>query len=213
LQQEETELLNRNHGNANGTTLLMAYLKHVNKRNYAYIRGRLVDKFKYLRKSSELKDLINDRATLIMNNFIYLGGVHSIRNPFQLRQLGITHVLNTAKGLKLDLNALLANNIKLCCLHAKDKKSYNIRMDFEKAFAFINEAAAQRGRILINCKRGASRSATILIAYLMCAFRLSFLDAFAYVFSLRPHIRPNEGFLLQLKLFEQELRHNSFNYY
>ena len=47
-----------------------------------------------------------------------------------------------------------------------------------------------------------SRSATVVIAFLMNEKNFSFQEAFDHVKKRRPCIRPNEGFVKQLQLLE-----------
>lgn len=57
----------------------------------------------------------------------------------------------------------------------------------------------------MHCVAGVSRSATICIAYLMRYHRISLLQAYLFVKSKRPVIRPNNGFFRQLIDFERRL--------
>ena len=52
---------------------------------------------------------------------------------------------------------------------------------------------------------GVSRSATIVLAYLMKYHHNTLKDAFNFLIEKRPQIWPNEGFLLQLLRYETEL--------
>jgi protein-tyrosine phosphatase len=54
------------------------------------------------------------------------------------------------------------------------------------------------GRVFVHCFAGVSRSATIVIAYLMKEHGLSFNSAIKFVKSKRPQINPNDGFRKQL---------------
>lgn len=65
-------------------------------------------------------------------------------------------------------------------------------------------------RIIVNCARGISRSATIVIAYLMYKFKMRYDDAFELLIKLRPQVRPNSNFRYQLKLYEKELISNRY---
>ncbi|XP_015121968.1 dual specificity protein phosphatase 19 [Diachasma alloeum] len=56
--------------------------------------------------------------------------------------------------------------------------------------------------ILVHCNAGVSRSPTVVIAYLMREVNLSFQEAFDKVKRARPCVRPNEGFVKQLKELE-----------
>ena len=57
---------------------------------------------------------------------------------------------------------------------------------------------------------GVSRSATIVIAYLMWKKKMKFDEAFSFVQKKRT-IVPNYGFKQQLKLFEKELEKNEYD--
>ena len=126
-----------------------------------------------------------------------------------LKRLGITHVLNMAQELDLDAD-YAKHGIKLVNIEAKDAKTYNIRQDFDRAFSFIDSALQSQGKIVINCARGISRSATIVIGFLMFRFNMSLNEAYSLLSKLRPHARPNSNFRRQLELFEQELAYLKF---
>ena len=55
------------------------------------------------------------------------------------------------------------------------------------------------GAVLVHCEYGVSRSATIVIAYLMCKRGLKFEDALAMVKEKRK-IRPSANFIKQLQI-------------
>lgn len=53
---------------------------------------------------------------------------------------------------------------------------------------------------------GISRSSTAVIAYLMHNFEMTLSNALQLVREARPAAKPNEGFLNQLRDYEQKLR-------
>jgi hypothetical protein len=180
------------------------------RRSWAYVRNRMVDRARYTSASREGRDFLNDQPTSILPNFLFIGGHNALLNPDVLNRLRITHILNTAKGLKLDVGMLAAQGIKLESIPVKDKPNYPVRVHFERAFAFIEEAARNSsrvdgGRVIVNCKRGVSRSATFVIAYLMWRHGLSLQQALIFVVNLRPRVKPNFGFMVQLQVYEGEL--------
>lgn len=61
------------------------------------------------------------------------------------------------------------------------------------------------GRVLVHCAVGVSRSASLVLAFLMIHQRLSLLDAVQTV-KLRRWIFPNRGFLRQLRALDLTLR-------
>lgn len=89
----------------------------------------------------------------------------------------------------------------------EDEESQSISQCFEPAHEFILESkrAATPGGVLVHCYAGVSRSATIVISYLMKHHRMSYSEARKYLRSKRPCICPNPGFSRQLMEYEMLL--------
>lgn len=62
-----------------------------------------------------------------------------------------------------------------------------------------------RGRVLVHCQAGISRSATICLAYLMMKKRVRLEEAFEFVKQRRSIISPNFSFMGQLLQFESQV--------
>ena len=87
-----------------------------------------------------------------------------------------------------------------------DIPSANLKQYFKVCHRFIDSALADGGVVLVHCWAGVSRSATIVISYLMQKHGISMLQATDRVRLQRWFINPNPGFKNQLKRFEKELR-------
>lgn len=74
-----------------------------------------------------------------------------------------------------------------------------IHLLFDTTSHLINFYLNKGKTILVNCYMGISRSATIVIAYLMKTYRIPFKEAYSFVLRKRPIIYPNKGFIRQLK--------------
>lgn len=129
-----------------------------------------------------------------------------------LKREGFTHVLNMAEGqgmgfVNTDENFYRNMGITYLGIRAHDMMSYSLDRYFMEAIQFIDEALHRGGKILVHCVQGVSRSATIVIAYLILKRQMRASTALRYVFSKR-WIRPNDGFLKQLAAFSnsQEAR-------
>lgn len=68
-------------------------------------------------------------------------------------------------------------------------------------FQFIEECGAQQQNVIVHCNAGISRSASVVIAWLMWKKLWTFQQALFHVQQARPSIRPNAGFVEQLKKF------------
>lgn len=64
-------------------------------------------------------------------------------------------------------------------------------------------ARAQENRVLVHCLAGMSRSATIVIAYLIATTPMTAGEATEFVRSKRRIVRPNYGFTKQLEQYER----------
>lgn len=83
-----------------------------------------------------------------------------------------------------------------CLVPIQDSRNEPIETYFEQCCQFIDETP---GAVLVHCAAGVSRSATLVIAYLMKRKGMPFLEAYSFVKERRPIIRPNEGFLIKLQ--------------
>ncbi|XP_061163876.1 dual specificity protein phosphatase 19-like [Saccostrea echinata] len=118
-----------------------------------------------------------------------------------LQKYNVTHILNLATFVKNTFpEHFTYKNIDLL-----DIPETNIAQHFESAFQFIDSGKNSGGCVLVHCNAGISRSATIVIAYLMKTQCWSLDRAYQYVKDKRSKIRPNAGFQAQLKTFEQQL--------
>lgn len=61
------------------------------------------------------------------------------------------------------------------------------------------------GKVLVHCKAGISRSATICIAYLIKSKRIRMEEAYEFVKARRQLISPNFNFMTQLMAFEDQI--------
>merc|ERR1712025_1163496 len=67
---------------------------------------------------------------------------------------------------------------------------------------FIDQCLAAGGKVLVHCNDGMSRSASLVIAYIMQTYGMDFKSALNYVQQRRFCVQPNDGFEQQLKEFE-----------
>ena len=87
-------------------------------------------------------------------------------------------------------------------LQVTDLPQEDLLSHFTGSNAFIQEGLAKDGAVLVHCYRGRSRSATVVVAFLMQKHGYSAERALAKVRSKREIIQPHDSFLAQLRLYE-----------
>ncbi|UYV66581.1 DUSP3 [Cordylochernes scorpioides] len=121
-----------------------------------------------------------------------------------LKRIGVTHVLNAAQGKERELSLVNTSpafyrhaGIQFLGIEALDHVCFKLDNYFDKAANFIQKALESGGKVLVHCRAGISRSATLVIAFLMIKKGLSVQEALKTVRAKRAII-PNDGFLRQL---------------
>ncbi|XP_035661266.1 dual specificity protein phosphatase 3-like isoform X13 [Branchiostoma floridae] len=134
---------------------------------------------------------------------ILLGNVSIAQDVSKLKSLGVTHVLNAAHGA-IDVSKEYEKvGIEYLGVPADDVPTYNLKQHFEPAAAFIN-TAVKKGKVLVHCHVGYSRSPTLVAAYLMLYQELTAQESITLIRGKR-FIGPNDGFLRQLCEFNDQL--------
>lgn len=135
--------------------------------------------------------------------FLYLGNEKDAQDLGRMVTLNIGHVLNVTTHLPL--YHVESGALRYKRLPATDNSKQDLRQYFEEAFEFIEEAQQEGKGVLIHCQAGVSRSATVVIAYLMKHTLMTVGDAYKFVKGKRPIISPNLNFMGQLLEFESDL--------
>lgn len=136
----------------------------------------------------------------ILSEFLYLGSQDAVSAENVLRYK-LTHILSV--GIELP-PVELPSKVKckhLPCLDLPETDLLHYVLPV--AIDFIEEAKAAKGCVLVHCNAGVSRSASVVIGYLMQRRDMRFEEAYNLVKSWRPCIQPNAGFMQQLKKFHK----------
>ncbi|XP_073729355.1 dual specificity protein phosphatase 13A isoform X2 [Misgurnus anguillicaudatus] len=130
---------------------------------------------------------------------------------YGLWRLGITHVLNAAHGKMCckGTDDFYGTTVKYYGVPANDLPTFDISPFFYPSAHYIHEALTTTGtKVFVHCAMGVSRSAALVLAYLMIHCNHSLVDAILKV-KERRWVFPNRGFLKQLitlndKLYNQQ---------
>lgn len=139
-----------------------------------------------------------------IEGFLAVGCEQMAHNVDLLRLENVTHILNlTATAFHPEV--CKSANFKWKRIELRDSLSENLLVHLQDAFAFIDDARACGGRILIHCYAGISRSVAVAIAYIMWLRKLSLSTAVDLVQHHRECASPNLNFMGQLLLLEKTL--------
>uniref|UniRef100_A0A8C9ZYP8 Dual specificity protein phosphatase n=1 Tax=Sander lucioperca TaxID=283035 RepID=A0A8C9ZYP8_SANLU len=148
---------------------------------------------------------------------LYIGNEVAARDKDTLHSLGITHIVNAAhRPTNPDAGPCFYVNtgprfyrdmtVDYYGVEADDAIEFILSPFFYPTARYIGVTAnvPVPGRVFVHCLMGVSRSATLVLAFLMIVEGLRLLQAVAAV---RPHrdICPNPGFLLQLRSLDMGL--------
>ncbi|CAH0482989.1 unnamed protein product [Peronospora belbahrii] len=139
----------------------------------------------------------------ILEGFLFLGNMWHAQSKQVMSHLGITHVVNAS----LDVgNMFESDGVKYLNVTIKDRPEADISSYFDTAYKFIESAKrTQHGRVLVHCTQGISRSATLIIMYLMRANNWSLVTAVNFAMASRGVVYPNQGFVKSLMVEEFRL--------
>jgi len=136
---------------------------------------------------------------------VFLGPYSSaVRSKFDcLREHGITHIICIRHPIEANLiRANFPEHFRYLVLDVIDSPDEPIMRHFPQVKQFIDECLSLQGKVLLHGNGGISRSAALMIAYLMETYGLPYQKAFSYVQQRRYCINPNEGFTRQLIEYE-----------
>jgi len=145
-----------------------------------------------------------NEITEIIPQALYLTNWRGAADIQQLRLLGVTHVVAVGEEfLEDELPGIThwKNDIT-----DEAEKASEMQGILEAASSFVHSALEGGGRVLVHCAAGASRSATVVLAYLMTHKEMNLLEGFGLLHRKRPASWPNEGFMAVLIALEASLR-------
>ncbi|XP_013794253.1 protein phosphatase Slingshot-like isoform X2 [Limulus polyphemus] len=182
-----------------------------------YIRKKLEEEMG--QKLNKYKSYIDQEMLTILGqmdapteifDYLYLGSEWNASNLEELRNKGVGHILNVTR----EIDNFFPGMFDYFNIRVYDEESTDMLPYWDKTFRYIRKAKNQGSKVLVHCKMGISRSASVVIAYAMKAYDWNLKQAIEYVKNKRNCIKPNSGFMKQLEIYEGILdaskqRHNS----
>ncbi|KAI3429443.1 hypothetical protein D9Q98_005537 [Chlorella vulgaris] len=113
----------------------------------------------------------------VVPGFLYLGSYdHASRHEI-LKTFGVTHILNTVPTCQ----ALYKNSFTYHTVTASPPP-------LDECYSFLDEVQQQGGKVLVHCMSGLSRSAVVVMYYLMRRNTWRLSEAYQWVKDRRPQV-------------------------
>ena len=128
-----------------------------------YVYGRTVIENNYFNFSN------NEDFNMVYPG-IYIGNYSTSTNLELLQNLGITHIIPVIPTF----NPPFQDKFKYYHIPAYDDESQDLSTYFEKSNQYIREVLENKGKVLIHCMVGRSRSVTIFLAFIISLIKSNF---------------------------------------
>ncbi|CAK1552017.1 unnamed protein product [Leptosia nina] len=169
------------------------------------IRGRLEDELDM--DLAEYKSFIDQEMLTILGQMdapteifdhVYLGSEWNASNLEELQRNGVRHILNVTR----EIDNFFPGMFDYLNIRVYDDDKTDLLKHWDNTYKYINKARNEGSKVLVHCKMGISRSASVVIAYAMKAFNWNFDKALKHVKAKRSCIKPNTNFLNQLETYQ-----------
>jgi len=147
----------------------------------------------------------------ILDGFLFLGNIDNAKSVCSAGLFGIDRILSVLVEPHEGHYLSMWEEIVACTrtqhqfLRIEDAVDEDISELFSPACEFLEQARIAGSRVIVHCLAGRSRSAAIVLAYLMRCHGKTLYDGFMMVKNKRPAILPNVGFWKQLRREEMRI--------
>jgi len=145
-----------------------------------------------------------ERPSLVVNN-LFIGGALAARSKYTLQHLGITHVLCLCSNEIGQSDSQFPDLFEYKNFSISDDDDANISELFEEASDFIDHVNHVGGKVLVHCFEGKSRSATVVLAFLMLRMGFTLAKAWNLLKKVHRRAQPNDGFAKALLALDKKL--------
>ena len=132
-------------------------------------------------------------------DYLYIGSLRSAQTEKVYQSEGIKYVVTCGRNMQINQNNVVRMEISV-----EDVEGESLATHFDMFRTFM-ESTLGRGNVLCHCFAGLSRSATMVLSYLMSHEKMRLDTAIAKLLKIRPNIHPNPTFMLELISYDATL--------
>jgi len=137
-----------------------------------------------------------DGATQIFDH-LFLGSEWNASNLEELERNGIGHILNVTR----EIDNFFPGQFDYLNVRVYDDEATELLKHWDRTFKYIRRAFESGSKVLVHCKMGVSRSASVVIAYAMKVKDWDLTEALQHVKDKRGCVKPNVSFMQQLEIY------------
>ena len=138
-----------------------------------------------------VKHLTDDPSYIIDN--LYLGNSYNSSNIYTLKKFGIEKIVNATK----EIPCSFPDEIEYFQIPIRDTRDNFIDKYLESSYQFIEKN--KKHNILVHCYMGSSRSAIIIIYYLIHKHKMTLQEALDFLKKKRSIININKNFISDIE--------------
>ncbi|OAO12361.1 DSP domain containing protein [Blastocystis sp. ATCC 50177/Nand II] len=135
-----------------------------------------------------------DQASCILPG-LFLGSEYNAADLEWLQAAGVRTIVNVS----IEIPCFFEDQFQYHRIFVDDLPEVELSAHFDQAFEWIDSSLKEKKPVFVHCQLGVSRSASVVIAYLIKKNRWPYQQAFEYVRERRSQVRPNPGFVKQLE--------------
>lgn len=152
------------------------------------------------RHAGYIVDLQPDFQVAQVLPYLTFGSQDVISNFDVLKSNGITHVLSLGVKPTIQFDRVAYKFFDF--LDSPEESLLEILPQTNSLIESVKNVPLSK--VFVHCNAGCSRAPSVVIGYLMWCFHYSYKDAYQLVGDKR-YIRPNDGFVKQLKRYETQI--------
>jgi len=145
--------------------------------------------------------LLDDVDVSQITEWLFLGGLKDALKADLLREHNVTRIVQLAPEHACQTH----EGFDYLKVQVEDHPDAPIKGFFPSIFEYLDASRKGAGKVFVHCRKGKSRSPTVVIAYFMHCLKIPFLVAKDIVKRRRSVVELNLGFTAALEQFEQEL--------
>ncbi|XP_073141144.1 dual specificity protein phosphatase PHS1-like isoform X2 [Henckelia pumila] len=150
-------------------------------------------------------DAANTEKPSAISATLFIGGALAARSVYTLQHLGIAHILCLCSNEIGQSDSQFPELFEYQNFSIYDNEDDDISDIFQEAHDFIDRVEKNGGKVLVHCFEGKSRSATLVLSYLMLRKNFTLLEAWNALKRVHRRAQPNDGFARILLDLDQKL--------